>query len=65
MGFLPELVPHYIQAGLQPFPVPGTDGYRYLNTNWRNPVAKLIAVSDSTINFKPKDRKFTAHMERF
>eukprot|EP00975_Prorocentrum_lima_P000262 54427-Prorocentrum_lima.AAC.1 len=31
MGFLPELVPSYIQAGLRPFPVPKSDGYRYLN----------------------------------
>eukprot|EP00975_Prorocentrum_lima_P054766 11480038-Prorocentrum_lima.AAC.1 len=59
MGFFPELVPHYIQAGLKPFPVPEADGYRYLNADWNKPVAKLIAVSDSTINFKPKDRRFT------
>eukprot|EP00975_Prorocentrum_lima_P021945 4620429-Prorocentrum_lima.AAC.1 len=55
MGILPELVPSYIMAGLNTFPVPRSDGYRELNWVWSQPPAKLIAVSDSTINLKPKD----------
>eukprot|EP00975_Prorocentrum_lima_P032411 6805300-Prorocentrum_lima.AAC.1 len=26
---------------------------------------RLIAVSDGAINLKPKDKKFTSHMDRF
>eukprot|EP00975_Prorocentrum_lima_P066161 12907613-Prorocentrum_lima.AAC.1 len=65
MGFLLDLVPSYIMAGLTPFPVPRSDGYRDMNWVYGQPPAKLIAVSDSTINLKPRDKKFTNFMERF